>query len=56
MDENYFWITDEKTLQVVYDQFDKEKGLENVVVCPFDTPFIINEKCSTCPDKYVYSL
>jgi hypothetical protein len=27
MDENYPWITDEKILQVVYDQFNKEKAL-----------------------------
>lgn len=42
MDENYPWITYEKVLQVVYDKFNKEKAEENVVVCPFDTPFIIN--------------
>jgi len=43
MDENYPWITDEKILQTVYDQFNRDKALENVVVCPFDTPFVISD-------------
>ena len=26
MDENYAWITEEKVLRMVYDNFNKEKG------------------------------
>lgn len=44
----------EDNLKTVRDKFNQEIKREGVIICPFSSPFILSEECSSCSDGMVY--